>query len=100
MALHIISKSPFKHDAFVSAMRALSENDAVLLIEDGVYAAQNIAELSSAIIAAPTAVEFYALAADLQARGIQGLVNPAIAQVDDFDFVKLTENHTPCISWF
>ena len=37
--LNIVNKSPFDRNSLASCVRTMSDGDAILLIEDGVYAA-------------------------------------------------------------
>jgi len=87
--LHILNKRP-DHPAFRACLSSLSSQDALLLTESGVLA---LADCESGL-AGPV----YALAPDLQARGIT--VNGQEATAVDFDrMVALTTEASRVISW-
>jgi sulfur relay protein TusB/DsrH len=66
---------------------------ALLLLEDGVYAALAPRPIPARAI--------YVLAEDLAARGLApGDLAPGIAAVDMKGFVALTVAHSPIVSWF
>ncbi len=97
--LHIVNKSPFERNALDSCLRFGRDGSAVLLIEDGVYAATrgNIAEPK--IKAALGNMKIYALRPDLEARGMQDTVMDGIELVDYGGFVDLVAGHTAVQSW-
>ena len=97
--LHIVNKSPFERNALDSCLRFGRAGSAVLLIEDGVYAATrgNIAEPK--IKAALGNIKIYALRPDLEARGMQDTVMDGIELVDYGGFVDLVAGHTVVQSW-
>ncbi len=97
--LHIVNKSPFERNALDSCLRFGREGSAVLLIEDGVYAATrgNIAEPK--IKAALGQMKIYALRPDLEARGMQDTVVDGIELVDYGGFVDLVTSHNTVQSW-
>lgn len=98
-ALHIVNRSPTRSDALQSCLRILAPGDALLLIEDAVYAAPDTAHNRALLESCPDSVPCHALRADLEARGLQALL-PAIRTVDDGGFVELVCAHTQTISWF
>src|SRR5690606_25601016 len=67
--LHIVNKSPTDGDALDTALR-LSGSGALLLIEDGVYAATRGNPAESRIRSALERQKIYVLAPDLEARGM------------------------------
>lgn len=90
--LHTINKSPFTSDSLETALRCAQAGDAVLLIEDGVLAAQGGAKFESALKAAQGNTKVYALAPDLAARGVARVVE-GVQQIDYDGFVELVEQH-------
>ena len=91
--LHILSKGPGNADLFNKCLMTLTENDHLLLIEDGVYwATKGVAEALDSI---PCSVSL--LKADLEARGVSNTLGTV---VDDNEFVNLTANYKRSISWF
>ncbi len=97
--LHIVNKSPFERNALDSCLRFGRDGSAVLLIEDGVYAATrgNIAEPK--IKAALGQMKIYALRPDLEARGMQETVIEGVQLVDYGGFVDLVTSHNAVQSW-
>ena len=91
--LHILSKGPGSADLFNKCLMTLTENDHLLLIEDGVYWAT--AGVAEALDSIPCSVSL--LKADLEARGISTTIGKV---VDDNEFVNLTANYRRSISWF
>jgi len=95
--LHIINKSPYDRPALDSAL-ATGEG-AILLIEDGVYAAVKGGEVEGKIRGAMGEFKFYALTADLEARGINDRLMDGINTIDYAGFVDLVAENKTCQSW-
>ena len=95
--LHIVNKSPFESSGLDSCLRVALPGAAVLLIEDGVYAATKAAQ--ARIGAAQGGLRLYALAPDIEARGMQGNVAPGVELVDYAGFVDLVTGHAAVQSW-
>lgn len=88
MTLHIISASPFTHNALQSCLVLLHEDDALLLICDGVYGLQTNTLPKENV---------YFLEGDRTARA---LPEPANAKgINYLEMVKLTEQHSPIQTW-
>lgn len=99
MVLHTVNKSPFSHSVFTDCLASLSGEHAVLLIEDGVLAA--LADTSCAEqIKRHRETKFYALEADIKARGIEQQLSANITVVDDLGFVNLVAECSTVQSWF
>jgi sulfur relay protein TusB/DsrH len=64
--------------------------DAVLLIEDAVYAATQP-------LASPAPL--YALANDVLARGLTRQTRPQVEVIDDAGFVELVVAYAPIVTW-
>ena len=94
MILHIVSQSPFTHDALDRCCAGLSPEDAILLIEDGVLALATPARFLDAV----KAHSMYALLADTQARGLE--LPAAVQSVDYTGFVDLVAKFDKTVSWF
>lgn len=95
MILHIVNQSPFQHSALQQCLRALGQNDSILLIEDGVLLMSNPGKFTSL----PPSANLFVLGADCKARGIT--INTSVGTEVDYDrFVELTTQHTKTISWF
>jgi tRNA 2-thiouridine synthesizing protein B len=63
-------------------------SDAVLLIEDGVYAATR-----------PLSRPVFVLKLDVQARGLMSRLCDEASLVDDAGFVDLVAGHQPIVTW-
>ncbi len=75
---------------------ALSPDDAIILIEDGVIAAlqppfNGQSEMSLSV---------FALKADLLARGLTERLSNTVTIIDDAEFVELCCKYSKTISWF
>ncbi len=90
MTLHVVSRSPYESQAFTTCLNLLHRDDALLLIDDGVFGL-----LQPSLSQLPCPV-FYLLQ-DAQTRGVV-----APGQIEGVDFeqmVTLTELHTPIQTW-
>ena len=98
--LHTINKSPFESTSFESCLEHAAKGDAVLLIEDGVYAALEGTAPGSQIKAKSNAVAFYVLGPDIAARGLaNGSLIGDIEVVDYGGFVDLVTEHGLAQAW-
>jgi tRNA 2-thiouridine synthesizing protein B len=97
--LHTVNKSPFENKALESCLTYARKGSAVLLIEDGVYAAARGTAVSQRIEAAMKDVSIYALAPDVAARGMQDRVMDGVRLVDYGGFVDLVVEHNAVQSW-
>ena len=68
--LHTVNKSPFEKSSLESCLRVMQPESAMLLFEDGVYAAAKGTVFESKIREASTHSLIYVLAPDLEARGL------------------------------
>ncbi len=94
--LHLINKSPTRSDALASCLRVLAPGDALLLIEDGVYAAVADSTGSQALLGHVC----HALAADIAARGLQTRLADGVRVIDEAGFVDLCVHCDRVMSWF
>ena len=97
--LHTVNKSPFAHNALETCLRFARRGSAVLLIEDGVYAAARDTAVSQQVQEAMKSVAIYALKPDLDARGMQNRVMDGVRLVDYGGFVDLVVEHNAVQSW-
>ena len=96
--LHIVNKSPFDTAALAGVLRvAKKEGSAVLLIEDGVYAATRNGATEASLKMAGMPV--YVLQPDADARGLQGRLMDGVSMVDYGGFVDLVAEHDNVQSW-
>ena len=97
--LHTVNKSPFENKALEACLKFARKGSAVLLIEDGVYAAARNTAVSKQVEAAMKDVAIYALAPDVAARGMQNRVMDGVRLVDYGGFVDLVVEHNAVQSW-
>jgi tRNA 2-thiouridine synthesizing protein B len=97
--LHIVNKSPFDKGTLEACLRFARKGGAVLLIEDGVYAATRGTAVAKQVEEALKDVSIYALAPDLEARGMQSRVMDGVRLVDYGGFVDLVAEHNAVQSW-
>ncbi|MBF0340178.1 MAG: sulfurtransferase complex subunit TusB [Magnetococcales bacterium] len=90
--LHTVNKSPFQNTTLESCIRFVRSGDVILLIEDGVLAAQAGSAKSALLEEAMQKCEVQALSADLKARALTDLV-PGVKITDYNGFVDLVEQH-------
>lgn len=99
--LHTINKSPFTHTTLASCLQVCNTQDGLLLLEDGVFGALTAAPCSeeiSALIA--NGLKIYALASDVNARGLQEKIRSDIQLTDYKGFVQLSIKHNCTQSWY
>ena len=96
--LHIVNKSPTDGNALDGALR-LAGSGALLLIEDGVYAATRGNPAEARVRSAMERVKVYVLAPDLEARGMADRLCEGVTAVDYGGFVDLVAEHPNCQSW-
>ena len=97
--LHTVNKSPFERNSLDSCLRYAKKGSAILLIEDGVYAATKGTTAAASITAAMQDCDVYALQGDLEARGVADKVLDGIKLVDYNGFVDLAVEHDKVQSW-
>jgi len=97
--LHTVNKSPFEHRSLEICLKFAQPGNAVLLIEDGVYAAARETAVSRQVQDALKSVAIYALMPDVEARGMQDRVMDGIRLVDYEGFVDLVVEHNAVQSW-
>lgn len=97
--LHIVNKSPTERSSLASCLAHALPGHAVLLIEDGVYAATKGSAAADRLKAAMPGVRVYVLAPDLEARAMAGACVDGVEQVDYRGFVDLVAKHPRVQSW-
>lgn len=96
MILHTVNKAP-DNNCLSSCLRVAAKDDAILLIEDGVYAAViNTAKVPDELFRH----KVYALEADIKARGLNGKIAAEAELVDYQGFVTLVEKFDTVQSWY
>jgi len=96
--LHIINKSPMDRPSLDSVLR-MAGRGAVLLIEDGVYAATRGSAAEAKLRELMVRMPVHVLTPDLEARGLADRVIDGVTGVDYGGFVDLVAEHTNCQSW-
>ena len=98
--LHTVNKSPFERTAFATCLRLARDGDAVLLYEDGVYAARKASATTADATAATGRLRLFVLGPDLEARGVSAdQVIDGIRIVDYGGFVDLVAENAPVQAW-
>lgn len=99
--LHSVNKSPYTQNTLQQCLDVIGDNHALILIEDGVYAALKNSPSSSnleKIYAQGTKV--YALDTDINMRGLNGDLSTHITTVSMNDFVNLCCQYSSVQSWY
>ncbi len=73
-------------------------DDAILLLEDGVYAGI-AAGMAAGMAAHAPPRPLHALEPDVRARGLQDRLGPGVTVISDAGFVRLVERHQPIVTW-
>jgi tRNA 2-thiouridine synthesizing protein B len=97
--LHTVNKSPFERNTLKSCLAHAQPGNAILFIEDGVYAALADTAVSGMVQKAMVQVSIYALGPDLEARGVAKQVLEGIKVIDYAGFVDLVVEHPNTQSW-
>ena len=97
--LHIVNKSHTQTNSLQSCLRLAKPGQALLLIEDAVYAATSGAAESSGLCDALGPLKVYALQPDIDARGMNGKIVDGVTAVDYAGFVDLVAEHPTNQSW-
>jgi tRNA 2-thiouridine synthesizing protein B len=98
--LHTVNKSPFERNSLESCLKFATDGDAVLLIEDGVYAALSGTSVEPPVVAALDKLKVCVLGPDLKARGFsEGRLISGIRVVDYAGFVDLAAENDKVQAW-
>ena len=97
--LHIVNKSPFQTTTLDSCLRMAQPGHALLLIEDGIYAATVGSTAESRVRQACSSLKVYALQPDMDARGVTAKLVDGVTLVDYAGFVDLTVEYSTSHSW-
>lgn len=99
--LHTINKSPFTHNTLSSCIRVCTNQDGILLLEDGVYGAiESMPESNELQNLIKKGVKVFALINDIKARGLDAKIAANINAIDYDGFVQLTLDHRCVQSWY
>ena len=97
--LHIVNKSHAQTSSLQSCLRLAKGGSALLLIEDGIYAATTGGAATSGIAEAIKQLKVYALQPDVDARGMAGKLVDGVTAVDYAGFVDLVAEHPNSQTW-
>ena len=97
--LHIVNKSHAQSTSLQSCLRLAQPGQALLLIEDAVYAATSGGVASSGLADALKALKVYALQPDVDARGMAGKLVAGVTPIDYAGFVDLVAEYRNNQSW-
>ncbi len=98
--LHTVNKSPFEKNSLDACLRFAKAGSAILLLEDGVYAAIKGTAVEEKVKAAAGDKKLYALGPDIRARGLdEGQVIDGITVVDYGQFVDLAAENDKVQAW-
>jgi tRNA 2-thiouridine synthesizing protein B len=84
--LHLVNKAR----ALEACLRVAGLEDAILLLEDGVYAAARGVAVDRLL---------HALEVDVAARGLHNRLQGEVQLISDDAFVALVERHQPIVTW-
>lgn len=96
--LHIINKSPLDRPSLDTVLR-IAQSGAVLLTEDGVYAATKGHAGADKVQALMAKMKVFVLTPDLEARGVADRVIEGVTGVDYGGYVDLVVEYPNCQSW-
>lgn len=98
--LHTVNKSPFERNSLDTCLRLSKKGSAILLFEDGVYAALKGTQASAKIEGAIGDHPVFVLGPDLKARGLSAeQVIEGVSVVDYGGFVDLAVEHGAANAW-
>ena len=98
--LHTVNKSPFEKNSLDACLRLAKPGSALLLIEDGVYAAMKGTTVEEKVKAAAQDKKVYALGPDIKARGLDAdQVIDGVTVVDYGGFVDLAAESDKVQAW-
>ena len=98
--LHTVNKSPFEKNSLDACLRLAKPGSALLLIEDGVYAAMKGTTVEERVKAAAQDKKVYALGPDIKARGLDAdRVIDGVTVVDYGGFVDLAAESDKVQAW-
>jgi tRNA 2-thiouridine synthesizing protein B len=97
--LHTMNKSPYERNTFDTCLEHVKKGSALLLIEDGVYAAMKGTAPAKKLEQMMKTIPVYVLQPDVEARGMQSRVLDGVKMVDYSGFVDLAAEYPTVQSW-
>lgn len=99
--LHTVNKSPFATNTLASCLRVCAAQDAILLLEDGVFGAIKQAPCAEELDALISkGLKVYAMESDIKARSLSDKLHPGITVTDYNGFVQLSLDYRCVQSWY
>lgn len=95
MILHTVNKSPLQHGALGSCLQFIGNDDALVLLEDGVYAAITGVDCGLERLSC----KVYAVAADVEARGLGPRLYDGVTVISYEAFVDLCTGFNSVKNW-
>jgi len=100
--LYTISTSPYYGD-FDSLISLLTEQDEVLLLQDGVLLGHKVSsgnkDNNFLMQLKDKGIQVFALQNDVEARGLMPYMSSYVRQISYVDFVQLTVKHPQYFAW-
>lgn len=98
MVLHTVNNAPHSSHCLADCLRVICAPAALILIEDGAYAATLSNEALFKDLEA--GIDCYVLQPDLDARGLSALISTRFTPVSDSGFVALSIQCERIQSWY
>ena len=97
MLLHTINCAP-NSQTIEDCRKALSAEDAIVLMGDGVYS--GLADSLGSKMLLASGASLYAIETDVRAAGIEDNLDPAIIVIDYAGLVTLSERFSRQVAWY
>lgn len=97
--LHTIQQSPFANVSLHSCLRVIQPGDALLFLQDGVYAALQNTELEVLMTSVLNEHNVYVLHDDIILRGIAEHILPDVQVIGYSIYVDLVVQHQVIQNW-
>lgn len=94
--LHIVNQSPFDKPCLEQCLQHYTDDDAIIFLENGVYSLLSAYEASEQL----KNKTCYAIAADVDARGLNDQLNAGAKLISFNDFVHLCTEYDLTQSWY
>lgn len=99
--LHTVNKSPYTNSTLASCLSICTNQDGILLLEDGVFGAVKASpEMAKLHRLIQEGVKVFVLINDVKARGLEEKIPAEITPVDYNTFVQLTLEYRCVQSWY
>ncbi|HJL61497.1 MAG TPA: sulfurtransferase complex subunit TusB [Pseudomonadales bacterium] len=95
MILHTVNKSPYKNRSLINCVRFGQKDDALVLLENGVYAVSH-PDLDDLL---KSGIRVFAIEADMMARGLSHELNGQVDIISYEQFVGLCVEYPRQKNW-